>query len=71
MNTHSSPVCFKSHVIGSEPIAINRAQNLTPSSASENFIEKTNNTLLDLGIEPQTSSVAVALRTTRLTKQFF
>ena len=29
MYTHSSPVCFRSHVIGGEPIAINRAQNLT------------------------------------------
>ena len=29
--THSSPVCFRSHVIGGEPIAFNRAQILTPS----------------------------------------
>ena len=31
MHTHGSPVCFRSHVIGGEPIAINRAQILTPS----------------------------------------
>ena len=37
--------------------------------ATENFIEKPNNTLLDLGFEPKTSRVAVALRTTRLTRQ--
>ena len=31
MYTHASPVCFRSHVIGGEPIANNRAQILTPS----------------------------------------
>ena len=31
MYTHGSPVCFRSHVIGGEPIANNRAQILTPS----------------------------------------
>ena len=38
-------------------------------AATENVIEKPNNTLLDLGIEPKTSSVAVVLKTTRLTTQ--
>ena len=31
MYTHGSPGCFRSHVIGGEPIANNRAQILTPS----------------------------------------
>ena len=30
MYTHSSPVCSRSHVTGGEPIAINRAQIVTP-----------------------------------------
>ena len=31
MYTHSPPVCFRAHVIGGEPITINRSQILTPS----------------------------------------
>ena len=66
MFTHSSPVCFRSHEIGGEPIAINRAQILI---STKNFIEKPSNTFLDLGFEPKTSSVAVALKTARLIRQ--
>ena len=59
---------FRSHIIGGELIAINRAQILTPSCYWE-FNRKTQKHLLDLGFETKISSVAVALRTTRLTRQ--
>ena len=50
---------FRSHVIGSEPIAINRAQILRKlRAATENFIEKPDNTvLLDPGIKPNRSLI--------------
>ena len=47
MYTHNSPVCFESHVIRGQPIA----------TATENFIEKPNNTLLDLGIGAKLSNL--------------
>ena len=60
---------FRFHVIGGEPIAINLHKSWL-RAPTENFKEKPNNTfLLDLGIQPKTSSVAVALGATRLTSQ--
>ena len=61
---------FRSHVIGGEPIAIKRAQIQTPSCYWEFHRKTQQHFLLDPGIEPKTSSVAVALRTTRLPRQF-
>ena len=62
---------FRSHVIGGEPIAIITGHKSKLRAATENFIEKPNNTfLLNLGIEPKTSSLAVALWTTRPTRQY-
>ena len=61
---------FRSHVIGGEPIALTGHKSLL-RAATENFIEKPNNILLDLESEPRTSSVVIALRTTRLTRHFF
>ena len=69
MYTHGSPECFRSHVIGGEPIANNRAQILTPSCYWEFYRKTQLHFLLDPEIEPKTSSVAVALTTTRLPKQ--
>ncbi|KAF9794515.1 hypothetical protein SFRURICE_011805 [Spodoptera frugiperda] len=57
MYTHFSPFCYTSHVIGGEPIAISWTQFQAP------------NTLPDPGIKPETPCSAVALATTRPTRQ--
>ena len=63
-------LCFKSHVISGEPIAINRTQNPDSGTVTEkSLMEKPNKTLSDSGIEPGTPCSAVALGTTRPTRQ--
>ena len=52
-----SQLCFKSHVIGGEPTAINRSQNANYVTVTEKFLMKIpNNTLSEPGIESRTSS---------------
>ena len=38
MYTHGSPVCFRSHVIGDEPIAINYLNNIIKYTVSVRYV---------------------------------
>uniref|UniRef100_A0A2H1VC88 SFRICE_015184 n=1 Tax=Spodoptera frugiperda TaxID=7108 RepID=A0A2H1VC88_SPOFR len=64
-------LCYKSHVIRGEPNGHKPGTSPDSMLQLRNFLKKPNNTLPDSGIEAETSCPAVALATTRPTKQSY